>query len=117
MDAWMMRAGLFLVMVFMIMGRGEGQLVENFYSSTCPNVESTVQQAVATKLSQTFTTIPATLRLFFHDCFVTVCCHISPFTVGYIYIYSFILKSSHIDGDHGTHIAFNKHAIHEGSEC
>lgn len=73
MDAWMMRAGLFLVMVFMIMGRGEGQLVENFYSSTCPNVESTVQQVVSTKLSQTFTTIPATLRLFFHDCFVEGC--------------------------------------------
>ncbi|XP_062151647.1 peroxidase 51-like [Alnus glutinosa] len=72
MDAWIMR-GLFLVMAFMIVGRGEGQLAENFYSSSCPNVESIVQQAVSTKFSQTFTTIPATLRLFFHDCFVEGC--------------------------------------------
>ncbi|KAL0014582.1 hypothetical protein SO802_001651 [Lithocarpus litseifolius] len=62
-----------LLLAFMIIGRGEGKLVENFYSSSCPNVESIVQQAVSTKFSQTFTTIPATLRLFFHDCFVEGC--------------------------------------------
>ncbi|XP_059451563.1 peroxidase 55 [Corylus avellana] len=73
MDAWIMRAGLFLVMAFTIMGRGEGQLAENFYSSSCPSVEFIVKQAVSTKFSQTFTTIPATLRLFFHDCFVEGC--------------------------------------------
>lgn len=52
----------------------EAQLVENFYSSSCPNVEFIVQQAVAAKMqsTQTFTPIPATLRLFFHDCFVEV---------------------------------------------
>ncbi|KAF5479832.1 hypothetical protein F2P56_000621 [Juglans regia] len=71
MDAW---RGLFLgLMAFMIMKGGEGQLVENFYSSNCPNVEAIVAQAVSTKFSQTFTTIPATLRLFFHDCFVEGC--------------------------------------------
>ena len=64
--------GIVLLLAFMIIGRGEGKLVKNFYSSSCPNVESIVQQAVSTKLSQTFTTIPATLRLFFHDCFVEV---------------------------------------------
>ena len=64
--------GIFLLVAFMIIGRGEGQLVENFYGSSCPNVESIVSQAVSTKFSQTFTTIPATLRLFFHDCFVEV---------------------------------------------
>ncbi|KAA8530097.1 hypothetical protein F0562_004806 [Nyssa sinensis] len=70
MEAW---KGLYLLMlVIMVMGRGEGQLVENFYRS-CPNVESIVKQAVSTKFSQTFTTIPATLRLFFHDCFVEGC--------------------------------------------
>jgi len=66
-----------LVMVLMMInmqGRGsQGQLVENFYSSSCPNVESIVKQAVSEKFSQTFTTIPATLRLFFHDCFVEGC--------------------------------------------
>lgn len=61
-----------LLMVVILMGRGEGQLAANFYGSSCPNVESIVMQAVSTKFSQTFTTIPATLRLFFHDCFVEV---------------------------------------------
>ncbi|XP_050270757.1 peroxidase 51-like isoform X4 [Quercus robur] len=65
--------GIVLLLAFMIIGRGEGKLVKNFYSSSCPNVESIVQQAVSTKFSQTFTTIPATLRLFFHDCFVQGC--------------------------------------------
>ncbi|KAJ6420895.1 hypothetical protein OIU84_028303 [Salix udensis] len=70
----MERGYIVLLMVLIIAtGRGEGQLVENFYSSSCPNVEEIVSQAVSTKFSQTFTTIPATLRLFFHDCFVTGC--------------------------------------------
>lgn len=70
----MERGYLLLLMVLIFTtGRGEGQLVENFYSSSCPNVEGIVRQAVSTKFSQTFTTIPATLRLFFHDCFVTGC--------------------------------------------
>nr|GMC99513.1 peroxidase 55-like [Ipomoea batatas] len=53
--------------------RAEGQLAENFYASTCPNVELIVQQVVGTKFAQTFVTVPATLRLFFHDCFVEGC--------------------------------------------
>ncbi|XP_022852330.1 peroxidase 55-like [Olea europaea var. sylvestris] len=64
---------LCLLMVMILLMRGEGQLMENFYSSTCPNVEAIVQQAVATKFSQTFVTMPSTLRLFFHDCFVEGC--------------------------------------------
>ncbi|CBI21341.3 unnamed protein product, partial [Vitis vinifera] len=60
-------------MVLLMVGQGEGQLAENFYSSSCPNVEAIVKQEVSTKFSQTFTTIPATLRLFFHDCFVEGC--------------------------------------------
>lgn len=52
--------------------RGEAQLVENFYGSNCPNLEQIVTQSVQTKFAQTFVTIPATLRLFFHDCFVEV---------------------------------------------
>lgn len=71
MDAW---KGLLLVTVLItIVGRGKGQLVENFYSSSCRNVESIVSQAVSTKFSQTFVTVPATLRLFFHDCFIEGC--------------------------------------------
>lgn len=61
------------MVMMIVIERGEGQLVENFYSSSCPNVESIVNQVVSTKFSQTFTTVPATLRLFFHDCFVEGC--------------------------------------------
>lgn len=49
------------------------QLSPNFYQNTCPNVESIVRQAVTNKFQQTFVTIPATLRLFFHDCSVRGC--------------------------------------------
>ncbi|XP_059294323.1 peroxidase 55 [Lycium ferocissimum] len=59
--------------IIVILSGAQGQLVENFYGITCPNVEFIVQQAVSTKFSQTFVTIPATLRLFFHDCFVEGC--------------------------------------------
>ncbi|KAF8390655.1 hypothetical protein HHK36_025182 [Tetracentron sinense] len=70
MEAW---KGLCLILVLLVLGRGEGQLMENFYGSSCPTVEDIVKQAVTTKFNQTFTTIPATLRLFFHDCFVEGC--------------------------------------------
>ncbi|XXG63898.1 hypothetical protein AAC387_Pa05g1987 [Persea americana] len=52
---------------------GEAQLKQNYYANVCPNVESIVRGAVRTKFSQTFVTAPATLRLFFHDCFVQGC--------------------------------------------
>ncbi|OMO99464.1 Plant peroxidase [Corchorus olitorius] len=67
------RTGLMLLLVFMILQKGEGQLSETFYQNTCPKLESIVKQAVSKKISQTFVTIPATLRLFFHDCFVEGC--------------------------------------------
>ncbi|KAF7129982.1 hypothetical protein RHSIM_Rhsim10G0005900 [Rhododendron simsii] len=58
------------VVIILVVGGGEGQLSENFYSLSCPNVESIVNQTVFTKFTQTIVTIPATLRLFFHDCMV-----------------------------------------------
>ncbi|XP_021714435.1 peroxidase 50-like [Chenopodium quinoa] len=48
-------------------------LSTNYYAKTCPNVEKIVRQAVQKKIQQTFVTIPGTLRLFFHDCFVNGC--------------------------------------------
>ncbi|KAK1363741.1 Peroxidase [Heracleum sosnowskyi] len=45
----------------------------NYYANVCPNVETIVRNVVQTKIKQTFVTIPATLRLFFHDCFVQGC--------------------------------------------
>ncbi|KAK9749567.1 hypothetical protein RND81_02G135000 [Saponaria officinalis] len=48
-------------------------LSQNYYAKICPSVESIVRQAVKLKINQTFVTIPATLRLFFHDCVVSGC--------------------------------------------
>ena len=48
------------------------QLRQNFYADICPNVETVVRNEVTKKFQQTFVTVPATLRLFFHDCFVQV---------------------------------------------
>lgn len=48
------------------------QLSPNHYAKTCPNLESIVRGVVQRKFQQTFVTVPATLRLFFHDCFVQV---------------------------------------------
>ncbi|KAL3829475.1 hypothetical protein ACJIZ3_018277 [Penstemon smallii] len=64
---------LCVFIIFMLSKKGEGQLSEKFYSSSCPNFESIVRQVVVTKINQTFVTIPATVRLFFHDCFVEGC--------------------------------------------
>ncbi|GFZ18815.1 root hair specific 19 [Actinidia rufa] len=49
------------------------QLRKNYYANVCPSVETTVRNVVRQKIQQTFVTIPATLRLFFHDCFVQGC--------------------------------------------
>ncbi|GLU20111.1 hypothetical protein SLE2022_363250 [Rubroshorea leprosula] len=49
------------------------QLKQNYYANICPNVESIVRNAVTKKFQQTFVTVPATVRLFFHDCFVQGC--------------------------------------------
>nr|ACG42971.1 peroxidase 73 precursor [Zea mays] len=51
----------------------EAKLSPDYYRSTCPDVEAIVQAVVAKKVNETFVTVPATLRLFFHDCFVEGC--------------------------------------------
>ena len=56
----------------MALAAGEAKLSPGHYRSTCPRVESIVRSAVARKVRETFVTVPATLRLFFHDCFVQV---------------------------------------------
>lgn len=69
------KLGFWVVMVFAATTEvevGRAQLVEDFYGKTCPNVEKIVKQAVTTKFGQTFVTVPGTLRLFFHDCFIEV---------------------------------------------
>ncbi|XP_051141050.1 peroxidase 73-like [Andrographis paniculata] len=49
------------------------QLRPNYYAATCPDVENIVRGVVQAKIKQTFVTIPAVIRLFFHDCFVLGC--------------------------------------------
>ncbi|RIA04525.1 hypothetical protein BRARA_K01218 [Brassica rapa] len=64
---------LLLLSLFLTLNLVTAQLSRNFYAGTCPNVEQIVRNAVQQKIQQTFTTIPATLRLYFHDCFVNGC--------------------------------------------
>lgn len=47
-------------------------LQQNYYANICPNVESIVRGAVTQKFQETFNAVGATIRLFFHDCFVEV---------------------------------------------
>ncbi|CAN1273511.1 Peroxidase 55 [Linum perenne] len=65
---------MIMTMVVLIAGRASTvvgqQLAENFYAGSCPNVEAVVQQAVRAKARNNLATIPGTLRMFFHDCFV-----------------------------------------------
>ncbi|CAN0917891.1 Peroxidase 51 [Linum grandiflorum] len=59
--------------LFLFIAPAAAQLRQNYYANVCPNVESIVRGAVQKKIQQTFVTIPATIRLFFHDCFVQGC--------------------------------------------
>lgn len=67
------------------------QLSRHHYKNSCPNVENIVREAVKKKFHQTFTTVPATLRLFFHDCFVQVInfnyMHFIWFTINKCYLF------------------------------
>ncbi|VAI22278.1 unnamed protein product [Triticum turgidum subsp. durum] len=54
-------------------GGAAAQLRQGYYSASCPNVEAIVQAAVALKVQQTPVAVGATVRLFFHDCFVQGC--------------------------------------------
>ncbi|KAL0735915.1 hypothetical protein Bca4012_012125 [Brassica carinata] len=69
----MMMWFLLVTLFFCMVTESDAQLSENFYASRCPNVELIVRQAVTTKYQQTPITAPATLRMFFHDCFVGGC--------------------------------------------
>ncbi|KAK4767496.1 hypothetical protein SAY86_015246 [Trapa natans] len=61
------------VCLCLLAASASAQLRRNYYANVCPNVESIVRNAVNQKFQQTFVTVPATLRLFFHDCFVQGC--------------------------------------------
>ncbi|GLJ34744.1 hypothetical protein SUGI_0699080 [Cryptomeria japonica] len=67
--------GLFVLLgVFIFKGSAQSSLLStNFYANSCPKVEAIVKNVVSLKFNQTFVTVPGTLRLFFHDCFVEGC--------------------------------------------
>ncbi|KAL3526865.1 hypothetical protein ACH5RR_011521 [Cinchona calisaya] len=64
---------LFVISAFLLPELATAQLRPNFYANICPDVENIVRKAVTAKFQQTFVTVPGTLRLFFHDCFVQGC--------------------------------------------
>ncbi|GLJ34788.1 hypothetical protein SUGI_0700110 [Cryptomeria japonica] len=65
---------LVLLGVFIFKGSAQSSLLStNFYANSCPKVEAIVKNVVSLKFNQTFVTVPGTLRLFFHDCFVEGC--------------------------------------------
>ncbi|XP_021732595.1 peroxidase 4-like [Chenopodium quinoa] len=49
------------------------QLTTNFYSSSCPNLFSTVKSVVQSAINKEARMGASLLRLFFHDCFVNGC--------------------------------------------
>ncbi|KAK9750013.1 hypothetical protein RND81_02G166400 [Saponaria officinalis] len=71
MDKWTVLC-IFLLLLCTESAEG-GELKKNYYKNSCPDVESIVSEAVSKKFQQTFVTAQATLRLFFHDCFVEGC--------------------------------------------
>ncbi|XP_021834780.1 peroxidase 16-like [Prunus avium] len=62
-----------LFLLLFLLNTAHAQLHVEYYRSSCPNVEAIVHAAVKQKFQQTFVTAPATLRLFFHDCFIRGC--------------------------------------------
>lgn len=49
-----------------------GGMSPGYYKTTCPQLEDIVLKEVTRKKNETIVTIPAVLRLFFHDCLVNV---------------------------------------------
>ncbi|KAE8774270.1 Peroxidase 55 [Hordeum vulgare] len=52
---------------------GGGGMSPDYYKTTCPQLEDIVLKEVTRKKNETIVTIPAVLRLFFHDCLVNGC--------------------------------------------
>ncbi|KAI3920578.1 hypothetical protein MKX01_039203 [Papaver californicum] len=63
---------LSLMMVGLLV-QGQGDLKPDFYSTSCPKLESIVRSTVETHFKSDPTIAPALLRLHFHDCFVQGC--------------------------------------------
>ncbi|CAH2076215.1 unnamed protein product [Thlaspi arvense] len=73
MDANKTNLLVLLFSLFLTINLSSAQLRPNFYAGSCPNVEQIVKDAVLLKIKQASITVPALLRLYFHDCFVNGC--------------------------------------------
>ncbi|THU49442.1 hypothetical protein C4D60_Mb06t09610 [Musa balbisiana] len=62
-----------LVLLLSVLGSASAQLSTGFYSSSCPNLLSTVKPVVHSAISSEQRMGASLLRLFFHDCFVNGC--------------------------------------------
>ncbi|KAH7677761.1 Class I peroxidase protein [Dioscorea alata] len=57
----------------LLLGSSSAQLSTNFYSSSCPNLCSTVKQVLQSAINKDKRMGASILRLFFHDCFTNGC--------------------------------------------
>ncbi|XP_022133643.1 peroxidase 52-like, partial [Momordica charantia] len=73
MGASKFRGVLILSLVVLFLGNARAQLSTSFYSSSCPNLLSTVKSSVQSAVSSEARMGASLLRLFFHDCFVNGC--------------------------------------------
>ncbi|KAL2500283.1 Peroxidase 52 [Forsythia ovata] len=62
-----------LILLVLLFGLSSAQLSSNFYSSSCPNLLSTIKTAVNSAVSNEARMGASLLRLHFHDCFVNGC--------------------------------------------
>ncbi|KAL5075313.1 hypothetical protein RYX36_014297 [Vicia faba] len=62
-----------LVLFVLVIGSANANLSTNFYSSSCPQLFSTVKSTVQSAISKEARIGASILRLFFHDCFVNGC--------------------------------------------
>lgn len=63
---------LILVVFAMLAWGGHGQLSPNFYSVSCPSLQSIVRNVMIPTVQRNPRMGASLLRLFFHDCFVNV---------------------------------------------
>ncbi|XBI33121.1 hypothetical protein VPH35_056484 [Triticum aestivum] len=66
-------AALVTAVLCLTTSRAQGQLQVGFYSTTCPNAEAIVRQAVTAAFANDPGVAAELIRLHFHDCFVEGC--------------------------------------------
>ncbi|KAF8693518.1 hypothetical protein HU200_038916 [Digitaria exilis] len=62
-----------LLLLLALAGSSSAQLSTSFYSSSCPNLNSTVKSVVQSAIATENRMGASIVRLFFHDCFVQGC--------------------------------------------